>query len=139
MGYSYYWKQKQAVPPATWQAICEDFRKLRTIALIDEQLPPIQLEYDQSEPVEITSENIRFNGVGDDGHETLVVKRDSLNFDFCKTNGKPYDIWVTALLILMHFHAPDVWGISSDGGAQDWVAGLNLVRLIHPTASSPIN
>lgn len=55
--------------------------------------------------------NCRFNGIGEDGHETFSVSKD--NFDFCKTAHKPYDTVVCqVLLIYQHFFDID---LSSDG------------------------
>lgn len=75
------------------------------------------LEYDTPElPPLVTPEEIRFNGKGDDGHETFVYtpKSNTHYRGFCKTARKPYDIYVQkVLLTLKHFH-PDM-ELDSDG------------------------
>ena len=57
---------------------------------------------------------IRFNGVGDLAHETFMVDRVSREFEFCKTNRKPYDLAVCGVLILVSLYA-EGGEISSDG------------------------
>lgn len=61
----------------------------------------------ESKP-EITEERIALNGAGENGHESFVMTPDGLNMfgepddngRFCKTNRKPYDLIVKAILIL---------------------------------------
>ena len=96
-------------------------------------------EDDSTEKPAVTKDMIRFNGVGDDGHETFLLNRedkpaewssDQENvFNFCKTACKPYDIYVTATLILARFHLGEKnIKISSDGIITDWEAGLSLLN-----------
>ena len=49
---------------------------------------------------------------------------------FCKTAYKPYDIVVTACLVILQYRLGDAIQVSSDGGAVDWVAGVNLARSV---------
>jgi hypothetical protein len=101
----------------------------------------------------VTDELVSFNGdatfAGDSGdgddvdmsHETFHLPRvyepqdwqrpDDCGryFDFCKTARKPYDLAVTAALITLRHHFPEV-GVSSDGVAADWTAGLALCRSV---------
>lgn len=55
----------------------------------------------------------------------LLPKRMS---DFCKTDRKPYDFAVCAVLILAYNHLPDIVLVTSDGDAYDWDPALNWVR-----------
>lgn len=123
MGYTHYWYGNRPFTTAEWMLIQSDAHKLLT-------KPPVQVlrEYDQpgTEP-EIAADVIAFNGDGDDGHETFWFQREPDDFQFCKTAAKPYDVLVTAMLIVSHKHAPDVLRISSDGGTEDWREGLDLV------------
>lgn len=51
---------------------------------------------------EFKKDYICFNGLtGDDDlhHETLFIERENKDWDFCKTNRKPYDLLVVACLI----------------------------------------
>lgn len=77
---------------------------------------------------------------GDCSHETFRVERDwepekwQTNwqtegiFSCCKTAYKPYDILVTACLIALKQHFPDVFTITSDGESHDWEDGRRLCQ-----------
>ena len=49
-------------------------------------------------------------------------------FGFCKTNYKPYDIAVTAFLIILKEHFKDKVDITSDGRGKDWKDGAMLCQ-----------
>lgn len=54
-------------------------------------------------PVEDVTRNdtqVRFNGVDEDGHETFDFSLNKPNFNFCKTNLKPYDELVCGCLYI---------------------------------------
>lgn len=120
MGYTHYFEQKKSATPEQWEAITAGFNALRTAALITKHPFPIQREYDVCAEPEVTKSLIAFNGIEDDGHETMILERKGKEFQFCKTARKPYDFAVVCLLILAHHHAPDVWEISSDGDEEEW-------------------
>ena len=83
-------------------------------------------EHPSNKPEELY---IAFNGVGENSHETFVLSKSlgENDFNFCKTNGKPYDSVVTAMLVIMKGCAKDAFEISSDRDEQDWLGGVNLV------------
>lgn len=145
MGYSHYFTKECNPTIDQWEAITSDFNKLLTEVrakyfLTSRPLPPIQYEDDLPDAVEVNDQRIRFNGVGRDGHETMSIGPASeLGFNCCKTADKPYDIWVTALLVLCHHHAPECWRINSDGESEGMLAGLAVVRHLHPDAENPIH
>ena len=56
---------------------------------------------------------IRFNGIGDDGHETFVFETGK-DFDFCKTARKPYDLPVCEVLLVLKHFMNDLY-LNSDG------------------------
>ena len=85
---------------------------------------------------DVNKKFISFNGVEDDGHETLYIelvstgrmdKGDKLVFNFCKTVEKPYDKVVVAVLVALKQHFPAT-KVSSDGGMDDWQAGIDLAK-----------
>ena len=123
MGYTHYFTQKKECTPVRWRRIQEDF--MRCVKVCD---VPIFLDFDESRSPEISSEQIWFNGYRDDGHETMVLTRDGQDSSFCKTAGKPYDVLVTALLLIANRFAREAWDISSDGDPEDWIEGQKLVR-----------
>lgn len=53
------------------------------------------------------------------------------DFSACKTDRKPYDAVVTAVLILCHHHAPG-WRDIGGGYTSEWQVGLDLVRTTFP-------
>ena len=50
-------------------------------------------------------------------------KNDSEFFDFCKTNSRPYDAVVTAILIRAKVIYGSCVNVSSDGNWQEWESG----------------
>lgn len=112
MGYTTYWKHKE-IPQDIWD------KKLETARVIlDDFKDIIQLD-DGSAPI-CNEDEIVFNGIGDNAHETFVLKRTAEEFNFCKTARKPYDTAVCAILLLFS----DVVNVSSDGDREDWEEAL---------------
>jgi hypothetical protein len=81
---------------------------------------------------QIDSTGIALNGVGDESHESLNIELaesawspdDRFIYSFCKTNRKPYDIVVTAILLRCHELAPESFAIASDGSWEyEWRFG----------------
>lgn len=136
MGYTHYFEQMKPAEPAAWQAICDDFRKMMATALLSQPLP-IQREAEDAGQPRVDDTYIIFNGIGNNGHETMVLQRYGREFQFCKTARKPYDRVVTALLILADFHSPNTWLVTSDGEPDDWQEGLELARTVRPECNLP--
>ena len=136
MGFSHYFEQLKPAEPAAWQAICDDFRKMMATALLSQPLPIQREDEDGGQPL-VDDTYIVFNGIGNNGHETMVLQRDGKGFQFCKTARKPYDRVVTALLILADFHSPNTWLVTSDGEPDDWQEGLELARTVRPECNLP--
>jgi hypothetical protein len=98
----------------------------------------IQREYDDESFPLVNGEQIRFNGKGEDGHETFLLAREDKPrewsekkdevFNFCKTAHKDYDVYVTAVLVLAKLHLKDNIRLSSDGDISDWQAGIALIN-----------
>ena len=67
------------------------------------------------------------------GHETFhLTRKDSGNFNFCKTARKPYDLMVCAVLFLAKYHFKDKIKISSDGDMNDWTPAIEFVDKFFP-------
>lgn len=92
----------------------------------------IKLAYEYDAPAAdpiVSGSEIRFNGVGDEGHETFLVDRlCDKSFNFCKTAENPYDEAVVAILTIMNHYAQGGWEIGSDGNCEDWQDGLILAQ-----------
>lgn len=136
MGYTHYWTLERTITQPEMTRIATD---INAIVLASEI--PLAYEYDEpTRPPHIDGDYIRFNGVGNDGHETFMLESIHIGFNFCKTASKPYDVVVTAsLIVLKDALGPDV-EISSDGDAEDWIDGLNLAeRATGRSLVNPIN
>ncbi|MEM7625887.1 MAG: hypothetical protein AAF333_09675 [Planctomycetota bacterium] len=154
MGYTHYWYRVPNLDPARFRVWVRDVRWLHdqlpeftTTAgghFKDRRLS-IHGPDGRGKPV-LNSTLIAFNGrnggkssLNDLDHETFYVPRrlkpmphhtaDDCGryFEFCKTARKPYDLLVTAALIALKHHFPDV-NVVSDGDASDWQEGLELSR-----------
>lgn len=127
MGYTHYWEIKEPIILSK-----EEWDKLKeTARLIFKECKAmnIKLCYDEdnkSSPPRVNNTEINFNGFKDLSHETFILTPMINGFNFCKTAKKPYDIAVTALLIYIHAHKPNIM-IISDGDSDDWVEGRKLL------------
>ena len=65
---------------------------------------------------ELTKKYIALNGQKPEDYESFVLSFDESEFEFCKTNEKPYDAVVVSILAFAKKVAPDALDISSDGG-----------------------
>ena len=138
MGYTHYWRQLRDFTDTEWNELAR-LTKLITVGVSTTvTLDPAEFNID--------NEEIRFNGIGEDGHETFILtkkKRAKMDyeeqeaydrqgaFEFCKTAQKPYDKYVVAVLcalsnmkIKLDQEKHPVLYISSDGNTADWTDGL---------------
>jgi hypothetical protein len=125
MGYTHYYKTS-IIPLETWELIVHDIQK---IIMTGDWMTKLRHEYGVDEPPTVNSDMICFNGLGDEGHETFLVNRLGCR-EFCKTARKPYDDVVTASLIVLSKHAPELVKVSSDGCWYEWLPGRNLCRQV---------
>ena len=138
MGYTHYWRQQRDFTDTEWQ----ELTRLTKLILAD------FLKLQLYSELNINNEEIRFNGKGDDGHETFRItkkKREKMDyeeqeaydkgaFEFCKTAQKPYDKYVVAVLCALYNlsnvppqrnrNAHPMREIISDGNTKDWTEGL---------------
>jgi len=139
MGYTHYWRQQRDFTETEWQ----ELTRLTKLILAD------FLNLQLYSELNINKEEIRFNGKGDDGHETFLItkkKRAKADyeeqhaydkkgaFNFCKTAHKPYDKYVVAVLCALYNlsdappqsnrSAHPMSEITSDGNTEDWTEGL---------------
>lgn len=133
-GYTHYFRQNKPATPEQWKCITEGFRKLHVASVLTEAFP-IRREYDDAGAPEITDDHIIFNGIGEDGYETMVLVREGSGGQFCKTGRMPYDRAVMALLILADHCAPGCWRISSDGDTEDWQPTLDWMNSLEPSSN----
>lgn len=137
MGYTHYWRPTKGIEPSTFARLSEAAAKIVSIAW-DEDEVDFAYEYDEPKrDPEFSKELIRFNGVGEKGHETFYLTPEAQGFNFCKTAHKPYDTAVVAILCLLHLYTDGAVKVSSDGEPSDWEAGLDLARKVDPEATIP--
>lgn len=140
MGYTHYWRGTVSAEKAKYvmKKMAEDVNKILealkdTVAIGD--------GLGQGGPPTFTQEEISFNGVGTEAHETFYLSAEELSeksFGFCKTAYKPYDIAVVASLIRLSFHTDGAINIKSDGGEEEWNDGMLLCKKIFGVADLPI-
>lgn len=134
MGYTHYFYTKPELDKKQFKAFAKDVK-----ALIAKANVPLAFEHNETDKSpEITDEVVRFNGHGEDGHETFMLTRETPvasymenkkeAFEFCKTARKPYDKYVTACLLLAKKHFGNDIRLSSDGEVEDWVEGQEIVK-----------
>lgn len=142
MGYTHYWYSRE-IPQENWDAI------VKCIEHLFEKSPcKIQYEWDNGKPPVAGKSIIRFNGVGDEGHETFyferkpdengsIVREDGV-FAFCKTARKPYDTVVCAALCIIKHYAGDYVKVRSDGEKSEWAEGIALCKKLFKFGKFPV-
>lgn len=112
MGYTHYW---DIVPhdPEGWEALQVLARRIVRTAVAR----GIKISYEEGDEraPEINAKRIRLNGF-DEGHETFLLRPSYSGF--CKTNQKPYDAVVVAILSTAGQTLPG-FGWRSDGENED--------------------
>ena len=135
MGYTHYWTTREnAFMPHLWTAAVDDCAEVIALAIE----AGIELAgWDGNGAPVANGVEIGFNGKGDEAYESFVVSRQSekragrdFAFSFCKTARKPYDVAVTACLVVLKRHLGDSFRVSSDGDVSDWTAGLELANRV---------
>ena len=124
MGYTHYWRHDADISEEAFAAIAADTRKIIAITAVR-----LGNSMDDGGEPDVSDDCIALNGVGDDSYESFVFDRaQGGGFSFCKTQHRPYDEVVTAILLSACVHAGDVLRVSSDGGSAMWTDGANLLH-----------
>jgi hypothetical protein len=110
MGYTHYINHYHPFSSEQWA----DVQRFITAAIAATDVPICSGS--GAGPPEITDECIHFNGCGDDSYEDFYLDREATSpHAFCKTERKPYDVVVVALLIYIN-ETTDCLDSGSDGG-----------------------
>jgi hypothetical protein len=117
MGFTRYWEFKTLDSEKF-----KDF-SLMSKLLIDSMNIPV-------EDVTINETQVRFNGVDEDGHETFNFSLNKPDFNFCKTNVKPYDELVCGCLYIAKLLFGDDIRINQDCDPSDDEEILQQVKSI---------
>lgn len=135
MGYTHYWRSGR-ISKAAWASIEKDSAALLAAS-------PVKLAFEYDEPTKppiCDDKQIRFNGVGKEGHETFWLAASPQDFEFCKTASKPYDLIVVAILAVAAEYAGESIQVSSDGTADDWSDGVEWAsKILGRTIPNPIS
>lgn len=141
MGYTHYWDTNSSIHQINRKEYAKAIKEIeKALKVYTSDTAKV---LDIVVPIENKSDNfgIFINGIGKDGHETFYLPKNIEDFtgagghlggtDFCKTNHKPYDIIVTAILARM----AEVKGfsVSSDGSIEDWQQGIKLAKKLFKT------
>lgn len=121
MGYTHYWEIKTPIDADAWSKLKKGVQQIVGTA----QEAGIDIKDDSND------EQIFFNGIGAGEHETFFLELGDVGENFCKTAEKPYDIAVTASLILLKRELGDEVIIKSDGRWEDWEAGQLLFETVY--------
>jgi predicted secreted acid phosphatase len=121
MGYTHYWDIKERIDAETFSKLAEGIKQIVGTA----QDAGIAIQDDSTDTV------IRFNGIGAGAHEDFVLEVGDTGFNFTKTAEKPYDIAVTAALILLKKELGGGVIVTSDGRWSDWEGGRLLYETVY--------
>ena len=128
MGYTSYWSYSPKPTVTSKDPIQVVIDEIKTLL---KQLPKsvvLRGGDGTGEPI-FTTKEICFNGDGDKGldHETFYFKFASrkLDFAFCKTARKPYDLMVCLCLLSLKNNLPG-FSFSSDGDQEDWQSAIDF-------------
>jgi hypothetical protein len=125
MGYTHYFPGLTATAE-----VIEDARKIIAASPVSICGPD-----GQGLPILNEAEGIRLNGfeAAGEAYETFHLRGTDEPpypdmWNFCKTEEKPYDVVVTAILIAASVREPDLAASSvrSDGGWDNWAVGVEL-------------
>jgi len=140
MGYTHYWYLKQGIKKLSDRCLSD----LKKVA--EEHKEIIQFESDDKDKPLIKNKEIRFNGIGEEGHETFLFSlkkggkfiqedEDGFVFECCKTARKPYDLVVCKMLLILKAELQDKIKLSSDGFSNcvcsfdgDWSNAIERVK-----------
>ena len=146
MGYTHYWEQTRSFTHDEWEETSKDLKGI--LAYVEHQFG-VPLANAMGKPgtrPKIDQDNIVFNGLGDDSHETFAVNRQRQKAwisarpgaDFCKTAREPYDVAVTACLCYLA-SVSETHTVTSDGRGNDFVLGLDTARKAVPAKANVLD
>lgn len=142
MGYTHSWNRDESLMlPEDALEFYSEFTRYAVQIIQTAQKQGIELADPTGEHLgawRVDGDSVRLNGYGENSHESFVwekvcpepqewVKEGGF-YDFCKTNRKPYDVVVTALLLAVQEAYGGAVRISSDGSPHEWEDGLRLFQ-----------
>jgi len=135
MGYTVYWTQNRAFTTQEWRDI-----RVACIQMFN-RLKQVKGSNGTGRPI-IDNSDILFNGDASKGedHETFQLMKGGSGFNFCKTDRKPYDRYVKAVLVVANYYAPGALEVTCDGDDEldCWTEGVRIATIyVLKTGRSP--
>jgi hypothetical protein len=81
---------------------------------------------------------VNFNGKEPEHYETLFLPQSGTEFSFCKTNRRPYDEAVVAVLLAAQQVFGEAFHFGSDGGEDDLAEGRRLLDMATASAARAV-
>lgn len=117
MGYTRYYIVNGQIDPQKFEKYSEDCK------IICDEITNIFghgiAGYDGEGDAQFTKDEVRFNGIDKNSHETFALGKDTTGFQFTKTNLKPYDRHVNACLLIAKEYFGSNIQVSSDGDEDE--------------------
>lgn len=129
MGLTHHWRRPTELPSEPFHAAITDCRKVLVATELD------LAGFDGTGNPVLNDHQIIFNGKQPDACEPFEFAL--IEFDrhggrearsFCKTEHLPYDLFVKAVLIILHHHFAPLLLISSDDPEHQWTGAKQLVN-----------
>lgn len=146
MGYTHYWTQNRSFTADEWTGLSTDIAEILKYVENDLGVPLADGGGEHATRPVFDADDIIFNGLGDDAHETFIIHRKRqkaweggrLGGDFCKTARKPYDVAVTACLCYLA-SVTETHVVNSDGRGGDFMTGLATARAAVPSKANVLD
>lgn len=124
MGYTHYMEMDKKISAANKKKIVADMKvlekhfKANGLQLFD--------GIGEKKGVAYKKNYFTFNGDSSKGeaHESFYVEYGEDDYNFCKTARKPYDVAVTAAMVMIKTHLGDAVRISGDGSFEGFNDGI---------------
>jgi hypothetical protein len=111
-GYTHYWTWKETPNKDSLKQCIKEMKQL-----VESRRTLLAGPDGEGKPI-LKSDQIEFNGVGENAHEPFIFPREK-GFNFCKTQWKPYNEVVVACLFVARDHfSPSQLEIASDGQVE---------------------
>lgn len=134
MGHTHYWWREPVLDAPRFIAAAEDCRSV--MDAVKKRGIAITGPSGTGQAPRPSAAGVFLNG--DPAYEAFEVGRISdgrlrklglrlLVFEFCKTRRLPYDLAVTACLLVLKYHLGRQFVVHTDGSAEDWAPAIELV------------
>lgn len=138
MGYTHKWYRPPILPCDQWSRFVGDWMKV-AVELMCHGPALAGPGGVLGDPLVMDHRLVAFNGAGDARFEDFYFARrfelpdrvrDGRCFSFCKTAKLPYDLAVTACLLVAKRHFGDALSVFSDGEDDDWQAAREICQSV---------